>query len=71
MMNTDTTIYIANKLKKQRVINGLTQLQVAKKAGMNPNAYAKIERGERRANTDTLEKICRALKVKSSDILPF
>ncbi len=70
-MNSDTTIYIANKLKKQRAMNGLTQLQLAKKAAMNPNAYAKIERGERRANIDTLEKICRALKVKSSDILPF
>jgi transcriptional regulator with XRE-family HTH domain len=70
-MNTDTTKYIADKLKNKRVMNGLTQLQLAKKADMNPNAYAKIERGERRANTDTLEKICRALKVKSSDILPF
>ena len=58
-------------MKNFRIKNGLTQAELAKKAGMNPNAYAKIERAERRANTDTLEKIVKALGVHSSGILPF
>ena len=71
MQSSKTTMTIAINLKTIRTKLGYTQSNLAEKADMNPNAYAKIERGERRANTDTLEKICKALKVKSSDILPF
>ena len=66
-----TTAKISSSLKKYRIDRDLTQAELSKRAGMNSNAYAKIERGIRRANTDTLEKICKALDVHSSDILPF
>jgi transcriptional regulator with XRE-family HTH domain len=62
---------IAAKLLDQRLKIGLTQVEVAKKAGMHSNSYAKIERGDRGATVDTLEKIVKALDIKSSDILPF
>ena len=62
---------ISLKLRRCRDVAGYTQAQVADRAGLHPNAYAKIERGERLPNLETLQKICKALGVKSSDILPF
>ncbi len=62
---------IGKALHKSRISNGLTQAQVAKKAATTVNHYAKIERGEVMPSLKTLEKIIKALEVKSSDILPF
>lgn len=62
---------IADNLKKFRQRKSLTQAELAKKAGINSNYYAKIERGELRPSIETLEKIIKALGVKSSDIFPF
>ena len=62
---------IASKLKKYRLKKGLFQTDVAKKAGLNSNFYAKVERGEAIPSVITLKKILGALGVKSSDILSF
>jgi transcriptional regulator with XRE-family HTH domain len=48
----------------------MTQAEVAKKAGLDSNSYAKLERGTTRPFGVTLIKICKALEIKSSDILP-
>ncbi len=50
---------------------GLTQKQVADKAKMHVNYYARIERGEENPSYEALEKIIKALEVKSSEVLPF
>ena len=50
---------------------GLTQKQVADKARMHVNYYARIERGEENPSYEALEKIIKALEVKSSKVLPF
>jgi transcriptional regulator with XRE-family HTH domain len=71
-MSTDkTTAKIAESLKEIRQKRGLTQVEVADKAGLHVNSYAKIERGEAMPEIETLGKIAKALRVKSSDILPF
>jgi transcriptional regulator with XRE-family HTH domain len=62
---------IASKLKKYRLKKGLFQTDVAKKAGLNSNFYAKVERGEAIPSVITLKKILGALGVKSSEILSF
>jgi transcriptional regulator with XRE-family HTH domain len=49
----------------------LTQQQVADKAKMHVNYYARIERGEENPSFETLEKIIKALGVKSKDVMPF
>ena len=61
---------IANKIKEARIKKGWMQSEVAKKAGIDSNSYAKIERGEEKPFGVTLVKIKRALGIKSSDILP-
>lgn len=60
---------IANKIKEARISKNLTQEDVAKKAGINTNSYAKIERGVQKPKVLTLTKILKALEIKSSKIL--
>lgn len=71
-MNTDdTTKRIGKKLLEIRREKDLTQSELAKKAGMNANYYAKIERGEVKPAPEAYEKIAKALKVTAADIFPF
>jgi len=62
---------IGKKLKEFRLKIGLKQSDVAKKADISVNYYARIERDEENPTIETLERIIKVLKVKSSDILPF
>lgn len=71
-MNADsTTKKIGKKLKEIRLEKGLTQAELAKKADLNANYYAKIERGEVKPAPEAYEKIAKALKVTAADIFPF
>lgn len=65
------TVRIGKNIKKARKERKMTQVEVAEKAGIHPNYYSRIERGELQPALDTLEKIFKVLKVKSSEILPF
>lgn len=62
---------IGKNLKKLRQERQLTQAELAKKAGINTNYYARIERDEETPSLETLKKLTKILKVKSSDILSF
>lgn len=66
-----TRLDIAAKLKKFCLKKGLKQSDVAKKAGINSNYYAKVERGEAIPSVITLKKVLGALGIKSSEILSF
>ena len=60
---------IGKRIRKYRKDTGLTQAGLAQKAGTESNTIARLERGEHRASTSTLQKLARALGVKVSDIL--
>ena len=62
---------VARLLKNARQSKHITQLEVAKKAGINVNYYAKLERAESTPSLKTLRKVVKALGVQSSDVLPF
>lgn len=70
-MTDKTSKKIAQKLKQVRLQKGLSQAGLAEKSGINSNYYAKIERSEIKPSVEILEKIIKALGVKSSDIFPF
>jgi transcriptional regulator with XRE-family HTH domain len=70
-MSTRLTQQIGVNLRNVRTKNGLTQAEVAKKAGTNTNYYAKLERGETAPSLKMFEKVVKALSAHSSDILPF
>lgn len=58
-------------LKKGRLKAKLTQKELAEKLGVHVNYYARIERGEENPSLETLKKLTKILKIKSSDILSF
>lgn len=62
---------LGKNLKEARLKTGMTQAEVADKAGIHPNYYARIERGEANPSQEKLFGITKALKVKSSKILPY
>lgn len=49
----------------------MTQADVATKANITINYYARIERGEENPSLEIIKGLTIALKVKSSDMLPF
>lgn len=55
---------LRDKLKNARKKEGLTQLDVADKTGMDVTYYARIERGEINTSYDKLQKIAKVLKIK-------
>ena len=57
-------IVLAKKIREAREKKNLTQAEVAKKAGLNTNYYAVIERGEVKPSVDKLERILKALGIK-------
>ncbi len=63
--------YIASQIKRIREKKHLTQSDIAISAGLSTNYFARVERGEVNPSLETFCDITKALKVKSSDILPF
>jgi transcriptional regulator with XRE-family HTH domain len=59
----------AKRLKKARQAKKLTQVEVAKKAGISENHYAQIERGEKNPTLSTFTNIIKAIGVSSAEIL--
>lgn len=70
-MSDKMSAQIGRQLQQARRQRDLTQAGVAKRAGTTVNHYAKIERGEVIPSLKTLEKIIKALDIRSSDVLPF
>ena len=58
-------------LREIRTGKQLSQEVVAKASGISVTYYAGIERGEENPTFAVIENICIALKVKSSQVLPF
>lgn len=59
----------AARLRKARQAKGMTQAEVAKKAGISENHYAQIERAEKNPTTSTFSGIIDAIGVSSTEIL--
>jgi transcriptional regulator with XRE-family HTH domain len=55
---------LAKILKDAQEKAGLTQSEVAEKAGIHFNYYARIERGEVTPRVDIVENIAKALKIR-------
>ena len=59
---------LGNKLREAREKAGLTQSELAKRAGINANYYAVVERGEGNLSYEKLERILKVLNIKSLDV---
>lgn len=60
-----------NRLKYLRKLKGLTQAELAKKAGTAQSHIAMIEKGERGIDFDLAFKLAKALGVKTYELLPL
>ena len=71
-INPRSQQYTGKKLKEIRERRNLSQEEVANASGISITYYAGIERGEENPTTfAVLENLCRALRIKSSEILSF
>ena len=60
---------IGNKILAYRKKAGLTQAELAEKAGLADRTYADIERGNANMRVDTLLKICDAMHITPDSVL--
>lgn len=60
---------IGNRLLAARKRLGMTQAEVAERAGLSDRTYADIERGNANMRVETLLRICQALGVAPDDLL--
>ena len=65
-MSTNSTA--GQLFKAARNKKGLMQYEVAEKAGIHPNTYAKIERDEQEASFPTIKKLAKVLDLEIKDI---
>ena len=69
-MNTEKQeLRVSARLKKLRLERELSQDMLAKKAGIERKTINRIENGHFSPNLSTLLSVCKALKVKTSDVL--
>ena len=61
---------LGQKIRELRQRKGYSQEKLASKAGLHRTYMSDIERGERNVSVENIEKIAKALSVKSSDLLP-
>ena len=71
MSNDGINDRIARNLSGIRKEQRYTQKDLAIKAGLNPNYYAKVERGDGIPSLKTLVKIARALEVTVTEIVGY
>lgn len=71
-MSTDISASkIPANLSRLRKSLRYTQKELAKMAGLDPNYYAKVERGDGTPSLKTLYKIAKALNISITDIVGF
>ena len=65
----ELVVYVGDNLKKLRVLNALTQAELAQKAGLTLAAVARIERNEAEPRMTTLRKLAKALSVEPHELV--
>lgn len=60
-MNTDLHRLFGQNVRRLREEQGMTQAQLAEKAGLNRSYLGGVERGQRRICMDNIAKLARAL----------
>lgn len=60
---------LGDKLRRVREDLGLTQAEVAEKADLHVNYYARIERGEENPSFEKLQGVMKVLKIKSLELI--
>ncbi|HED36862.1 MAG TPA: XRE family transcriptional regulator [Ignavibacteria bacterium] len=62
---------LGQKIKELRLKANISQEKLAMKAKLHRTYISDIERGERNVSVENIEKIAKALKVRSEELLKF
>ena len=62
-------VKLGTRVRQQRVLNRLTQEQLAEKTGVSTSFIGHIERGEKKASMETVVALCNAMSVAPSVLL--
>lgn len=69
--NSTLSDLIAYRMKNLRILNSLTQEQLAFEAGLDRSYVGQIERGEKNVTVVTLDKIAQSLGLDLKEFLNF
>jgi len=64
----DVRVLLAKNIKRFREISGLSQMNLAEKAGCSPTLIGKIETMKRFPSADSLNRLADALKITPADL---
>jgi transcriptional regulator with XRE-family HTH domain len=62
---------LGKRIRDWRTRRGLTQEELAHRAGLDYSYINQIENGRRNPSVQTIDRIARALGVTANDLLPF
>lgn len=71
MHNPKLSILIGKRLRNIRMRRGLSQEALAHRASIHPTYIGQLERGEKNATLETINKIARALDIELIDLFNF
>lgn len=66
-MKKEISVKFGTKVREERVKQGLSQEQLASRAGVHRTYVGMIERAEKNITLENIEKVSKALKIKISD----
>lgn len=64
-MNKQSAAILFKEARKQK---GLKQTEVASRAGIHINTYARIERGDQKPTFQTIKRVAKVLELNIADI---
>ena len=68
-MSKEILIKFGGRVREERLKKGLSQEELASKAGVHRTYIGMIERAEKNITLENIEKISKALKVPINDLL--
>lgn len=67
-MKKEILIRFGNKVRSERLMLGISQEELAARAGVHRTYIGMIERAEKNITLENIEKLCKALGLKLSDL---
>ena len=68
-MKKEVLIKFGNKVRKQRLSLGLSQEELAARAGVHRTYVGMIERAEKNITLENIEKIAKALEISLDELM--
>jgi len=67
---SEVSLRFGEKLRKLRKERGISQEELAGRAGLHRTYVSSVERGERNVSLETVDKLARGLALPMGDLMP-